>query len=80
MAQSKLTRADDLRHLKILDVVANEGNRAARERFSVSNGAIQSLVSRTNARRPDRCKWQCEAAKPENKDGGMKRRWWANGE
>lgn len=70
------TRADDERVLGILDVAAHDGTRAAIERFGVTNSTVQGLVTRTFARNPARDPWKCEARKPENKDGGMKRGWW----
>ncbi|MEL6467069.1 MAG: hypothetical protein AAFQ58_19075 [Pseudomonadota bacterium] len=72
------TRQDDEHTLRILDTAAHDGTAAAREKYDMSNSAVQGLMGRTNARRPDRDPWQCEATKPENQDGGMPRKWWAN--
>lgn len=69
------TRDDDLRVLKILDQADHGDASGARERFGLTNGTLQGLRNRTvyaAGRIP------CECAKPENRDGGMPRRWWAS--
>ena len=73
MPQTTQRREDDERILAILCVMESESTKAARERFGLSNGAVQSY--RARYLKPVDAT-PCACTKPENRDGGMIRRWW----
>lgn len=67
-------RAEDIRLLNIIDAKLRGDltGPQVRERFGISNSALQGIMSRYRA------SWlPCACAKPENRDGGMPDRWWS---
>lgn len=76
MGKHQITREDDIRTLTILDLWDSKdlSNTEIRERFGVSNSAIQGMIHRC-LKAPDR-DHQCQCKKPENQNGGMTRGWW----
>lgn len=80
MPAKNYSRSEDIVALELLDLADREGLRGAelRRRMSAitrdswSNGRVQGLLSRLRfAPEP------CACVKPENRDGGMPARWWA---
>ncbi|WP_026756688.1 hypothetical protein [Sediminimonas qiaohouensis] len=76
------SRSDDLELLEILDMHEARGMSmreiakllSARQRRLVTRNSVLGRVHRV---RKDMEKHQCRATRPENRDGGMPERWWA---
>jgi len=70
----KGSRAADEEQLAILDCYEHDGPAITKERFGITNSKLQGIRDRMRKRGPADA---CECTKPENQDGGMPRRWWA---
>ena len=70
-------RKDDERLLDMLDKLdhGEVGPTVMSQRTGLTKGAIAGLRHRVKAAQDP---WPCAARKPENRDGGMPRRWWAS--
>jgi hypothetical protein len=66
-------RPDDERTLAILEVIETQGTAAARDRFGLSNSAVQGMRGRMLS---PKAIGPCACAKPEDRDGGMPAGWW----
>lgn len=86
MARVMNNRADDVRLLKMLDLIAHEGlsRQAVADRLGVGRNSVIGQVQRVTQAGRDfaalceaRGEPECQCRKPENRDGGMPRRWWA---
>lgn len=75
MAGKTPTRADDERLLTMLDLRDHDGLTSTQQsqRFRTSRGSVIGAF-----RRVDKSDLPCACVKPENRDGGMRRRWWAS--
>jgi transposase len=75
MRPGRESRAADELLLKILDLTDHEGLSCKQiaARFGLSKGAVIGLIHRVRNAPVGRCRCRRRA----NRDGGIKRRWWA---
>lgn len=70
------TRSDDIRVLNILHDLEEAGleSRVVREKYGLTRGAMAGIRDRFLG---SKTHLPCACHKPENRDGGMKPKWWA---
>jgi hypothetical protein len=71
------SRADDEQYLRIMHLIDAEGQTMAS--VAARTGMTRSSVAGRVKRIRDTYQAQDFCRKPENRDGGMPERWWANG-